>query len=432
MAKRFEDLGLDIGVFKALTEAGYEEMTPIQEQTWDAVMAGRDVLGLAQTGSGKTAACVIPLSQCVDRNNPDIQALILVPTRELAQQYVDEIHRVCKYADISCFAIFGGFEMSIQKAKLRHGVQFLVATPGRMIDLIYSGEISMVNLKALVLDEADEMLDMGFIDDIRFIASCIVGERQTLFFSATMPKEISGLANGMLNNPHRIELKKEDAIPTSLEHVFHWTSAKNRLQSLTDYLKQEPYNQVIVFCNSRSSVEDTYQHLKKSLQEVEYIHGGLDQNIRSSLYNRFKAGKLKILVATDVAGRGLDFSQVTHVINADYPKTQEAYTHRTGRAGRMGRRGIATTFLGAKNTADAKRIIANLGITATWLGKAPDTCGSSPEFRKKPPAKTPFIKKQKPDPELPVQQLIHPPRDNPNRGNKPNRRFRRISRNGAS
>jgi len=351
---------------------GFEECTPIQEETFPHVLKGSDLMALAETGSGKTSACGIPLVQSIDETSKQIQALVVVPTRELALQYVDEIDRIADNSPIQPFAIFGGFSMDIQKAKLKDGVQILIATPGRLIDLIYSDIVDLKHVKTFVLDEADEMLNMGFSEDIHFIMSCMVQEHQTLMFSATMPKEIEGLANECLQQPVRIELTKNRKAPQSLTHAFSYVKHTARVEAVLDIMK-EKVGSVIIFINSRHGGDKLKDSLKGKIRDYDYIHGGLDQNVRTSIFSKFKSGKLKVLIATDVAGRGLDFAKVTHVINYDLPRSRESYTHRTGRAGRMGREGKAITFITPKELGAGKRLIGALKLEKLeWVGDEPD------------------------------------------------------------
>jgi ATP-dependent RNA helicase DeaD len=369
---KFDELGLSPEVMKAVTEMGYTELTPIQEQTFTLIRAGRDLIALAETGSGKTSACGIPLTEMVNPAISGIQALILVPTRELALQYVDEISHIGKHTGIAPFAIYGGFSMGIQKAKLAHGTHILVATPGRLIDHLYNSTLTLEHVRIVVLDEADEMLNMGFIDDIKFILSCIMNEHQTLLFSATMPAGIEELANSFLKNPVRVELNLEKASPQSITHRFRFVSDKYRLQKLQHYIAKEHPAQAIIFCNSKRSGARLYRKLKGVADSLEYIHGGLDQNTRTSIFNRFKQGRIRLLIATDVAGRGLDFSHVSHIFNYDFPKTPENYVHRTGRTGRMGRPGVAISLVTARDLFTVKRLLKEKRILAAWDGKVPD------------------------------------------------------------
>ena len=367
----FSELNLPAPVLEALREMGYEETTPIQEKTLPHILSGKDVLGLAETGSGKTSACAIPLVSKIDTQDRSIQVLILVPTRELALQYVQEVDDVSKHSDVVPFAVFGGFDMDIQKAKLKHGVHILVATPGRLIDLIWNHRLDLAQVKSVVLDEADEMLKMGFIEDVDFIMSCMMQEHQTLLFSATMPKEVERLTQQYLSEPERIELNREQRAPQSLEHYFQHVGHQ-RLDAIVNYIEGNDVQQGIIFCNSRDRASELLNSLQKRVRSLEIIHGGLDQDRRTSIFRRFRQKKVRFMIATDVAGRGLDFSHVTHVINYDFPFNPETYTHRTGRAGRMGRQGTAITFVSDRDLADLKRLFQSNPIKAHWVGNEPD------------------------------------------------------------
>lgn len=368
---KFSELDLKPELLQALDKIGYHDMTPIQEKAIPHILEGADVLGLAETGSGKTSACAVPLVQNTDPELNAIQALIVVPTRELALQYVQEVDDVANETGVVPFAIYGGFDMSIQKAKLRHKVHILVATPGRLIDFIWNTDLDLTHVKTVVLDEADEMLNMGFIDDINFIMDCMIHKHQNLLFSATMPREIERLTKTYLSEPRRIQLNKDQKAPQSLDHHFR-LSSRDRLGDLKTYLKEQPIKQAIVFCNSRDKGSQLYSELRRAFPSVDYIHGGLDQDRRTSIFTRFREGKIKFMVATDVAGRGLDFSKVSHVLNYDFPLSLEAYTHRTGRTGRMGRQGTAYTLITERDLGSVKRLIQANSITPIWDGDEPD------------------------------------------------------------
>jgi len=370
---KFSELGLKTEILKALTNMGYNDLTPIQERTFSPILSGRNLLARAETGSGKTAACGIPLVQMIDPSLNVIQALILVPTRELALQYVEEIDKISKFLDVIPFAVFGGFPMEIQKAKLSDRVHILVATPGRLIDFLYhSTSIDLSSVRTLVLDEADVMLKMGFVEDIDFIMSCLVHEHQTLFFAATMPEEINRLIKVYLKEPVRMELNKEQVAPQSLAHHFQYTGRRHRLNALIEYLKKERISQGIIFCNSRDHGEKLIKELEEKFKSIEYIHGGLEQSRRTSIFERFRRNEITFMVATDLASRGLDFSHVSHVINYDYPRGLESYTHRTGRTGRMGRSGIAMTFVTDQELEDVKSLFKMNRIDPVWHGDVPD------------------------------------------------------------
>jgi len=370
---KFSELDLKPEILKALTNMGYQDLTPIQEKTFSPILNGRDLLARAETGSGKTAACGIPLIQMIDPSLNAIQALILVPTRELALQYVEEIGKISRLAEVVPFAIFGGFSMKIQKAKLSHKVHILVATPGRLIDFLYhTTSIDLSGVRTLVLDEADEMLKMGFIEDIDFIMSCLIHEHQTLFFAATMPEEIDRLIRVYLKEPVRMELNKEQVAPQSLAHHFQYTGRRDRLNALIEYLKREKISQAIIFCNSRHHGETLIRELEGQFKSIEYIHGGLEQSRRTSIFERFRRNEITFMVATDLAGRGLDFSHVSHVINYDYPCALESYINRTGRTGRMGRLGIAMTFVTDQELGDLKSLFKMNRIDPMWHGNIPN------------------------------------------------------------
>jgi len=263
--------------------------------------------------------------------------------------------------------------MEIQKAKLRDGVHVLVATPGRLIDFLYnSTSVDLSLVRTLALDEADEMLKMGFLEDVDFILSCLIHDHQTLLFAATLPNEINRLIGTYLKDPVRVELNKKQISPESLAHHFRFVGWRNRLDALMEYLKAERISQAIIFCNSRHHGQQLLKDLQGKFDSLEYIHGGLEQSKRTSIFDRFRRHEIILMVATDVAGRGLDFSHVSHVINYDYPADHETYTHRTGRTGRMGRSGTAMTFVTNKELESLKALLKNNRIHPIWQGSSPD------------------------------------------------------------
>jgi len=293
-----------------------------------------------------------------------------VPTRELCIQYVDEIQDIAAKTKVVPFAVYGGFSKGIQVAKLNHEVHILVATPGRLIDHLYDGTIDLSEVKCAILDEADELLKVGFLEDIERVMSCILHEHQTLLFSATMADDIKRLAHDCLREPEHISLIKKQASPLSIDHYFYYIHPKDKQRELIKYCKQEKVRQTIIFCNARHKVEKVASFLRDELNDVEYIHAGREQSKRTSIFNRFKREKIKYMVATDVAGRGLDFSHISHVINWDFPEGEQ-YTHRTGRAGRMGRKGKAFTFVTRHELQRLRDVILKKKIVPQWIGRDP-------------------------------------------------------------
>lgn len=366
---KFSELELPATILKTLDNIGYDEMTPIQEATYPVISAGHDVCGLAETGTGKTAACAIPLIQMVDTKLNAIQGLIVVPTRELCLQYVAEIQKIAVKTGVVPFAVYGGFSKQIQAAKIRHEVHILVATPGRLIDLVYDGIVTLSEVKCMILDEADELLNVGFLSDIEFIFSCLVHEHQTMLFSATMPDDIKKLTETYLRDPRHISLITQQAAPKCIEHYFKYTHPNAKQADLVDYFQTEKIRQAIIFCNARHQVDRLFGSLKKQVKDLEYIHGGLAQDKRTSIIRRFRQKKIHALIATDVAGRGLDFTHVSHIINWDFPRELEQYTHRTGRTGRMGRRGLAITYIAKHDLPSLRKLIKIKKVTPHWIGK---------------------------------------------------------------
>jgi len=375
---KFSELNLPADILKSIVAMGYDEMTPVQEATYPIISEGRDLCALAETGSGKTAACAIPLIQKIDATVNAIQSLVIVPTRELCIQYVNEIYKIGAGFGVVPFGVYGGFSKGIQVAKLNHEVHVLVATPGRLIDLMYDGALSLSQVQCVVLDEADELLQIGFLDDIEFIMSCILQQHQTLLFAATMGNDIKKLVDKGLRDPQHITLIQDRPSPESIEHHFEYVHPKDKQSKLMSYLESEETQQVIIFCNARHKVDTLYRNMKKEMKHVEYIHAGLSQEKRSSIYRNYRNNKVNCLIATDVAGRGLDFTNVSHVVNWDFPGDGEQYTHRTGRSGRMGRKGKALTFLTKRDLSQARKLIRKLRIQPLWIGKDPLKEGALP------------------------------------------------------
>jgi len=367
---KFSELNLPHTILDSLQRLGFKELTPIQEATYPIILTGRDLCALAETGSGKTGACAIPLIQKVDSKSKTIQGLVIVPTRELCIQYVDEVHKIAIRTSVDVFAAYGGFDKSIQVTKIKHGVHILVATPGRLMDLMYDGVVDLSDVRCVILDEADRLLEDGFLEGIEFILSCIRHEHQTLLFSATMSEETKKLANDCLRNPEQVSLINRQAVPKSIEHYFSYVSRETKEKVFLDYLGHEKVSQVIIFCNTRRMVDTLHRVMRKHFRDAEYIHAGLDQGKRSSIVRRFRAKKICYLVASDVASRGLDFSQVSHIINWDFPRVEQ-YAHRTGRTGRMGRRGQALSLITKRDIPAVREVMRITNIMPRWLGSDP-------------------------------------------------------------
>lgn len=368
----FEAFGLDPLVIDGLREMGFEKPTPIQEEAIPLIMAGKDLIAQAETGSGKTATCAIPICHRIDPSSTHIQALIIVPTRELALQYASEAQRVGRFRKVQSFALFGGEKMDVQRAKLKHGVQLLVATPGRLIDFIFARVIDLTHVHTLVLDEADQMLSMGFVEDLEFIIQCLVQEHQTLLFSATMPDLIRKIAHSHMRSPLEVVLTGSQPTPEQLAHIFSYCPvAPKKQEELIELLNALDPKQCLIFVNSRHEVENLSRELKRHLSSVDFLHGGLDQSIRNIITNKFSKGKIRFLVATDVAARGLDFSQVTHVVNYHFPFEEETYLHRAGRTGRQGRVGVCVTLVTKRDLPKIDHLLQTLQREPEWIKKPP-------------------------------------------------------------
>ena len=342
----FENLNLIEPILKALQEEGYTSPTPIQEQSIPVLLQGKDLLGCAQTGTGKTAAFSIPILQKLYKTDhrKGIKALILTPTRELAIQIGECFEAYGRYTGLKHAVIFGGVGQKPQTDALRNGVQILVATPGRLLDLITQGFISLKTLDFFVLDEADRMLDMGFIHDIRRILKLLPAKRQTLFFSATMPPEIETLANSMLTDPEKVEVTPASStVDTIAQHVY-FVEKKEKKDLLLHLLKDKSVESVLIFTRTKYGADKLARTLTKAGIRAEAIHGNKSQNARQRALTEFKNHTLRVLIATDIAARGIDVDQLSHVINYELPNVPETYVHRIGRTGRAGHEGIAISF----------------------------------------------------------------------------------------
>ncbi|MBA4041449.1 MAG: DEAD/DEAH box helicase [Sphingobium sp.] len=381
----FADLGLSDELLRAVTESGYSEPTPIQASAIPSVLMMRDIIGVAQTGTGKTASFVLPMIDILAHGRSRARmprSLILEPTRELAAQVAENFEKYGKYHRLSMALLIGGVSMGDQLAALEKGVDVLIATPGRLMDLFGRGKIMLNGCSLLVIDEADRMLDMGFIPDIEEICTKLPKQRQTLLFSATMPPPIKKLADKFLDNPKMIEVARPATTNTNITQYLVSVSASKKRDRLLDLLGDD-VRTAIIFCNRKTTVRDLNKVLKRAGFRSGEIHGDMEQSERIAELDRFKGGDINILVASDVAARGLDIKGVSHVFNYDAPWHPDDYVHRIGRTGRAGATGTAYTLF----TADDAENIANIekltGQTIERIGAAPD---SAPDDA--PPAKS--------------------------------------------
>src|SRR5215213_8539714 len=341
----FAELRLSEAVLSALRDVGYESPSPIQEQAIPELLAGKDVIGQAQTGTGKTAAFGLPLLDFVDPEERETQALVLTPTRELCIQVTQALRTYGRYRGIDPVAVFGGAPIRTQQAQLNQGAQVVVGTVGRVLDLISRRSLMLQACRYVVLDEADEMLDLGFLEDVEKILSYTPGGRQSALFSATMPAEIRALAARHLYDPVTIKVKAATLTIDTVEQFFVETRANAKADTLARVLEAERPEQAIVFVRTKIRCEQLYRTLRDRGMNVKALHGDMSQGARDGVMISFKDERVKILVATDVAARGLDISTVTHIINFDIPTSPDVYVHRIGRTGRVGRSGRAITFI---------------------------------------------------------------------------------------
>ena len=359
---RFDELNLIEPILKALEEKNYTEPTKIQEKAIPIILKRQDVLGSAQTGTGKTAAFAIPIIQLIHQIEkkkngfPKIRALIVTPTRELAIQIDDNIKSYSKHTIVKHTVIFGGVKQHEQVRKLKKGVHVLVATPGRLLDLIDQGYITLRDIKMFILDEADRMLDMGFINDIRKLLKLLPEERQSLFFSATMPKNILELSKKILKNPKKIEVNPTSSAAETIQQYIYYTNRTSKRDLLHYILQDDRIEQVLLFSRTKRGADRITKNLKKVNIPSAAIHGDKAQNQRQKALKQFKDGKIKVLVATDIAARGIDIDQLKYVINYDISNEAETYVHRIGRSGRAGKEGIAISLCEPEENAYVKGV----------------------------------------------------------------------------
>ncbi len=342
----FAELGLSEKTLKALAEKGFEEPTEIQKACIPLLMEkGTEVVGQAQTGTGKTAAFALPIIETISEKSKNVEALILAPTRELALQVSEEINSLKGDRALEVAPIYGGASMENQLRKLKKGVQIVVGTPGRILDHIRRGTLKLSNLEFMVLDEADEMLDMGFIEDIEEVLKAVPEEKRMLMFSATMPKEILKLAENFMKNPQIVKTKKASESTSQADQIYYEVKESDKVEALTRIIDRDPSFYGVVFCRTKLQCDEVAKKLSDRGYDAAALHGDLSQKERENILKRMKERRLSILIATDVAARGLDIQDLTHVINYSLPQDPEIYIHRVGRTGRAGKNGTAITFI---------------------------------------------------------------------------------------
>jgi len=363
----FSELNLSPALLRAVAACGYETPTPIQAKAITPAIEGRDVMGLAQTGTGKTAAFVLPILQKLSQGPVRrIRALVIAPTRELAEQTHDAFGALGKYTKVRSVTIYGGVGMGPQIRKIREGAEVVVACPGRLLDLMSQGVINLANVEVLVLDEADRMFDMGFLPDVKRIMSKIPAKRQTLFFSATMPADIRKLADEILHEPEVVKIG-HTAPAHTVSHALYPVKQHLKTPLLVEILNRTDKESVLVFTRTKHRAKKVAEHLGKVGYKATSLQGNLSQNMRQAALNGFKSGTYQVLVATDIAARGIDVSSISHVINYDMPDTADSYTHRIGRTGRAAKTGDAYTLVTHEDTAMVYAI-------ERLLGSRPEMC----------------------------------------------------------
>ncbi len=358
----FNELNLIEPILKALETEGYKNPTPIQEQAIPILLQKKDLLGCAQTGTGKTAAFAIPILQILhqehaERTHKNIKVLILTPTRELAIQIGESFAAYGRNLRLRHTVIFGGVPQGAQVQALHRGVDILIATPGRLLDLMSQGYINISNISIFVLDEADRMLDMGFIHDVKKVVAKLPAQRQTLFFSATMPPEIQKLSNTILRNPEKVEVTPAATTAETVTQSVYFVDKKDKRHLLIHVLKEPAMKMVLVFTRTKHGADKVVKDLQKADIKAEAIHGNKSQNARQRALSNFKEGKIRVLVATDIAARGIDVDLLSHVINYEIPEVPETYVHRIGRTGRAGASGTAMSFCDDEEMQDWRNIL---------------------------------------------------------------------------
>ncbi len=373
---KFADLGLSGRLLRALEDADYQTPTPIQARAIPLLLDGKDLLGIAQTGTGKTAAFTLPLLHNLEEDDEHpghrrVRALVLAPTRELVIQISESIKTYGRHMRMRCSVVMGGVGQRPQVDALRRGVDVLVATPGRLIDLMDQGHADLSQTEYLILDEADRMLDMGFIRDMRKIIATLPMERQTLLFSATMPKDVAKLAREILFEPERVEIASKSVAVDRIEQQVHHLDPAGKRAKLAELLSAPDFERVIVFTRTKHGADKVVKHLAREGVGAAAIHGNKSQGARQRALENFRRGHMRVLVATDIASRGIDIDDVTHVINYELPNVPESYVHRIGRTARAGAAGVAISFCDGSERAHLRSIERLIKHPLTVIGEAP-------------------------------------------------------------
>lgn len=375
----FREVGLEDDILQAIEDLGFESPTPIQEKSIPQIINDNaDVLALASTGTGKTAAFGLPVAQKIDVNNNNIQAIVLSPTRELCRQIAQDIENYTKYRKgFKSVSVYGGANIVNQIRDIKRGAHVVIGTPGRVVDLIERGVLHLENIEILVLDEADEMLNMGFKDDLDYILKGTPTNRQTLLFSATMPREVSRIAKNYMNSPVEIETARANQSAENIEHMYYLVNASTRFEALRRIADVNPDIYGIVFCRTRRETQQVADKLIKGGYNADALHGDLSQAQRDHVMARFRSQLLQILVATDVAARGLDVNNITHVINYNLPDELESYIHRSGRTARAGKKGVSIALVSSRERSKIKQLERKIGkdFSAEKIPTGKEICG---------------------------------------------------------
>ncbi len=366
----FEDLGLSEDCLKAVTSMGFEEPTPIQQKAIPVLLSGKDMIGQAQTGTGKTAAFGLPIIEAIELKDLFVQAIVLAPTRELAVQAAEEINKLAKFKELHAIAVYGGTSIDRQISSLKKGVHIVVGTPGRVLDHLRRGTLKLDRVKIVVLDEADEMLDMGFIDDINSIIRTTPKKRQTLLFSATMPDAIVSISRRYMIEPEKVVIEAETLTAPKIDQIFYEVKHNEKVEALSRLIDITDSGRFLVFCHTKRECDYVADTLRFRGYPVEAMHGDYNQAQREKVLKKFKDSDIDILIATDVAARGLDISDISHVVNYSIPQDPESYVHRIGRTGRAGKEGIAVTLVTPRETMQL-RLIKNVSRATITRMKLP-------------------------------------------------------------